>query len=174
MLASFDAYSESHDAEFDNYNERFTTLEEAAAKLIKDTKVFSEALVCTPSCTLFTHDELSDAHFSSSSSPHCSALFTAGEGFATHFATVFQPILGEYDLIGRHPEAGHTIRNVLKYQTAMEELKVLVAPELELVETRIMGPAKELQSVMKLIRKTITKRDHKVDFSLIRAVYEVY
>ena len=43
-----------------------------------------------------------------------------------------------------------------------EELKVSVAPELELIESRIVAPAKELQVVMKQIRKTITKRDHKV------------
>lgn len=45
----------------------------------------------------------------------------------------------------------------------MEEMKTLIAPELELIDSRIMGPTKELQSVMKIIRKTITKRDHKVD-----------
>jgi amphiphysin len=44
----------------------------------------------------------------------------------------------------------------------MEEMRSLIAPELELIESRIVGPTKELQSVMKLIRKSITKRDHKV------------
>lgn len=91
-----------------------------------------------------------------------SVLFTSGAGFGTHFATLFQPISGEHDLIGKHPDAGHTIRNVTKYEAAMEEMRALIAPELELIESRITGPTKELQSVMKLIRKTITKRDHKV------------
>lgn len=94
---------------------------------------------------------------------HCrAALFTAGASFANHFTTIFQPIAGEFDLIGKHPDASHTIRNVTKYETAMQELRELIGPELELIDTRIAGPAKELQSVMKLIRKTITKRDHKV------------
>jgi amphiphysin len=69
---------------------------------------------------------------------------------------------GEYDLVGKHPDAGHTINNVTKYANAMEEMKALVSPELELIESRIMGPTKEFQSVLKTIRKTITKRDHKV------------
>lgn len=44
----------------------------------------------------------------------------------------------------------------------MEELKTAIVPELELIETRIMGPIKEFQGVMKLIRKSLTKREHKV------------
>jgi amphiphysin len=125
----------STDPEFDDYQRNFTSLEQAAEKLIKDTKAFTEAII---------------------------ALFTAGASFSQHFAVVFQPIAGEYDLIGKHPDASHTIRNVTKYESAMQELRELIGPELELIETRIAGPAKELQFVMKLIRKTITKRDHKL------------
>jgi len=44
----------------------------------------------------------------------------------------------------------------------MEELRSAVGPELELIESRIVGPTKELQQVMKTIRKSITKRDHKL------------
>lgn len=89
-------------------------------------------------------------------------LFTSGAGFATHFSTIFHPISGEYDLIGKNPDAAQTIRSVSKYETAMEELRSAVGPELELIESRIVGPTKELQQVMKTIRKSITKRDHKV------------
>lgn len=89
-------------------------------------------------------------------------LFDHGHGFATHFSAIFQPIVGEYDLLGKHPDADHTIRSVPKYEAAMEEMRSLVAPELELIESRILGPAKELQTIMKQIRKTITKREHKV------------
>lgn len=75
------------------------------------------------------------------------------------------PIQGEYDLIGKNPDAAHTIRNVNHYQTAMEELQQLIAPELELINTRIQAPVKEFQLVVKTIRKTITKREHKVGHS---------
>ncbi|KDR85224.1 hypothetical protein GALMADRAFT_233945 [Galerina marginata CBS 339.88] len=125
----------SVDTEFDDYQRHFTALEQAAEKLIKDTKAFMQAVT---------------------------DLFTSGAGFASHFAVIFQPIAGEFDLIGKHPEADQTIRNITKYETAMQELRDLIGPELELIETRISGPAKELQSVMKLIRKTITKREHKL------------
>jgi len=66
--------------------------------------------------------------------------------------------------MGRYPDADQTIRSVTNYEAAMEEMKELITPELELINSRIRGPAKELQSVMKLIRKSITKREHKVCF----------
>ena len=89
-------------------------------------------------------------------------LFTAGSNLAQHFSILFHPIASEYDLLGKFPEAEHTIRNVDAYQTALEELRTSISPELELIESRVVGPVKEIQGVMKSIRKMITKRDHKV------------
>lgn len=89
-------------------------------------------------------------------------MFTSAAGFSSHFSTIFHPISGEYDLLGKHPNCAHTIKSVSKYETAMEELRASVGPELELVESRVVGPVKEYQSVLKTIRKTITKRNHKV------------
>jgi len=89
-------------------------------------------------------------------------LFTAGAGFSTHFSTIFTPIAGEFDLIGKHPEADPTIKNVDKYFAVQEELRTAVSPELELIESRIIAPMKEFREVLKSIRKSITKRDHKV------------
>lgn len=83
------------------------------------------------------------------------------ENWAIHFANIFSPIAGEYDLIGKHPEAADTLRNVTEYQTTTAELRTALAPELELIESRIAQPAKELQALMKQIRKNMTKRDHK-------------
>lgn len=125
----------SSDAEFDNYQRSFTALEQGTEKLLKDTKAFTEAV---------------------------NSLFTAGAGFGTHFATIFRPIASEYDLIGKHPDAVHTVRSVAKYESTMEEMRSLIAPELELIDSRIVGPTKEFQAVLKTIRKTITKRDHKL------------
>ncbi|THU90764.1 BAR-domain-containing protein [Dendrothele bispora CBS 962.96] len=125
----------SNDPEFDDYQRHFTALEHAVEKLLKDTKAFTDSV---------------------------NTLFTSGAGFATHFSTIFHPISGEYDLLGKHPEAEHTIRSVDKYQNATEELRSSVGPELELIESRIVGPTKEFQTIMKTIRKTITKRDHKL------------
>ncbi|KAJ7630388.1 hypothetical protein FB45DRAFT_915349 [Roridomyces roridus] len=125
----------STDPEFDDYQRHFGNMEKAAEKLLKDTKAFTDAV---------------------------NGLFTSGAGFATHFSTMFHPIAGEYDLIGKNPDSAQTIRSVSKYETTMEELRASIGPELELIETRIVGPIKDFQQVMKTIRKTITKRDHKL------------
>ena len=90
------------------------------------------------------------------------ALFTSAQNFSQHFAAIFHPIVGEYDLLGKHPNARETIRNVDSYQAVFEELRNSISPELELIESRVISPVKELQTIMKQIRKTITKRDHKV------------
>ena len=42
------------------------------------------------------------------------------------------------------------------------ELKETIRPELELIESRVLAPAKELQEYTKKVRKAITKRDHKL------------
>jgi len=44
----------------------------------------------------------------------------------------------------------------------LEELRTSISPELELIESRVVGPMKEFQGIMKTIRKMITKREHKV------------
>jgi hypothetical protein len=93
------------------------------------------------------------------------ALFTAGGGLAQHFSILFHPIASEYDLLGKFPQSAHTIKNVDAYHTALEELRASISPELELIESRVVGPVKELQTVMKAIRKVITKREHKVSNS---------
>jgi amphiphysin len=91
-------------------------------------------------------------------------MFTSGAGFSTHFAAILQPIQGETSIIGKYPDADHNIRNIPKYEAMFEEMKILIAPELELIDSRIAGPTKELQSILKMIRKSITKREHKVSF----------
>ncbi|EAU92940.1 Hob1p [Coprinopsis cinerea okayama7 len=125
----------SSDPEFDDWHKQFQAIEQGTEKLLKDTNAFVDAVT---------------------------SLFTSSSGFATHFAVIFQPIQGEFDLLGKHPDATHTIRNVTQYQNAMEEMQQLISPELELITTRIHAPLKEFQAIVKTIRKTITKRDHKL------------
>jgi len=110
-------------------------LEGSIEKFIKDAKTFSEGVT---------------------------SLLTGAENWAIHFQNIFSPLSGEFDLIGRHPEAADTLRNVAAYQTVNSELRAALAPELELIQSRIIAPAKELQGIIKQIRKNITKRDHKV------------
>ncbi|KAF8323337.1 BAR-domain-containing protein [Clavulina sp. PMI_390] len=128
----------SSDPEFDELNRKMTTLESSIEKFVKDTKAFTEGVT---------------------------GLLTGAENWAQHFESIFSPLASEYDLIGKHPEAADAIRNVGGFQACNSELRSALAPELELIESRITAPAKELQGLMKTIRKNITKRDHKlVDF----------
>ncbi|KAI9065510.1 BAR-domain-containing protein [Trametes sanguinea] len=125
----------STDPEFDDYARRFESIEKATEKLLKDSKAYTEAVT-----NLFTH----------------------GADFATHFSELFHPLGGEYNLEGKHPQAEHTIANVDGYVAIMEELKGAVVPELELIESRVVGPIKDFQGILKAIRKSITKREHKL------------
>lgn len=46
----------------------------------------------------------------------------------------------------------------------MAELKDTLAPELDLIEGRVMTPAKEFKELLQRCRKTIVKRNHKVRY----------
>jgi amphiphysin len=151
---------ESTDGEFDDYQRNFALLETAADKFLKDTKTFTDAV--NSMCRLIS--SLTNSIPYRVFSP---ALFTAGGGLAQHFSVLFHPIASEYDLLGKFPQAAHTIKNVDAYHTALEELRASISPELELIQSRVVGPVKEFQSTMKAIRKVITKREHKVSNSCI-------
>ena len=89
-------------------------------------------------------------------------MISSQEGFGTAFATLFQPILNEASLSSTHPEAATTLRNIASYEVVMSELRDALQPELELIDSRVVGPLREYSELLKKIRKTITKRDHKV------------
>ncbi|KAH7883953.1 hypothetical protein F5I97DRAFT_1938590 [Phlebopus sp. FC_14] len=125
----------SSDPEFDDYNRHFTALEQSTEKLLKDTKAFIEAVT---------------------------SLFNSVNGFANHFNFLFSPLASELDIAGKHPSCAATIANTPPYMVHVDELRSSVSPELELIESRIIGPVKEFQGILKTIRKTITKRDHKL------------
>lgn len=90
------------------------------------------------------------------------AMLTSQAGFGVAFATIFQPIAGEASLSAKHPESASTIKQIASYQDLMSELRDAVQPELELIDARVVAPLKEYGDLLKKVRKTITKRDHKV------------
>jgi len=90
-------------------------------------------------------------------------MFSAGARFVDHFNTIFSPVTGEFDLARQHPDSATTFENVAPYQELMAELDLAVQPELELIQSRIVGPLKEFKEVVKAVRKSITKREHKVN-----------
>ncbi|GAA6010643.1 hypothetical protein JCM10207_007780 [Rhodosporidiobolus poonsookiae] len=135
LKGSIGMANKSTDAETDELVRKFSGLEEYTAKLVKDTSSFREAVA---------------------------NMLTSGSGFATNFTTLFSPLADEGSLTAKHPGAEVTLRNIASYQDLMAELRDAVQPELELIDSRVTAPLKEYQELLKKIRKTITKREHKL------------
>ncbi|KAI9237626.1 MAG: hypothetical protein BYD32DRAFT_415898 [Podila humilis] len=58
--------------------------------------------------------------------------------------------------------APESIQAVDDFQVVMREIRDLLLPEVDKVESAVVQPITEMQNQMKLIRKTIVKRDHKM------------
>ena len=99
-------------------------------------------------------------------------MFSAGARFVDHFNAIFSPVTGEFDLTRQHPDSSTTFENVAPYQELMAELDLAVQPELELIQSRIIGPLKEFKEVVKAVRKSITKREHKVNHRSL-TIYQI-
>ncbi|GAA5846829.1 hypothetical protein JCM5353_005344 [Sporobolomyces roseus] len=127
--------TKSSDPETDEWVRKFASLEEQTGKLVKDTSNFRESI---------------------------NGMLTSQAGFATAFSTLFSPLNDELPLASRHPEAQGTIDNIANYHDLMNELRDAVQPELELIDSRVTAPLKEYSDLLKKIRKTITKREHKL------------
>ncbi|KAK3499027.1 BAR domain-containing protein [Neurospora hispaniola] len=57
-----------------------------------------------------------------------------------------------------------------EYEAVVKDLQETLAPELEMIEARVIRPANELLDVIKVIRKTAVKREHKkLDYDRHRA-----
>jgi amphiphysin len=125
----------SSDAEFDDWERKFSAVEAASEKMHKDSVVFRDAVT---------------------------SLLDSGSSFSGSIATLFSPIGAEYDIAAKFPNAEVTVKNIAAYQGLMDELRETLAPELELIESRIVQPSKELHEICKKIRKTIVKREHKL------------
>ncbi|QIW94877.1 hypothetical protein AMS68_000395 [Peltaster fructicola] len=83
--------------------------------------------------------------------------------FSKACAQVYQPISGRMSdpdsyVVDGNPEG---IRACEEYEALVHELKASLAPELEMIEQRIVKPADELTEIIKAVRKTAVKRDHK-------------
>ncbi|GAQ04065.1 regulator of cytoskeleton and endocytosis RVS167 [Aspergillus lentulus] len=83
--------------------------------------------------------------------------------FSKAMTELYKPISGRasdpssYTIEG-NPEG---IRACEEYEAIVRDLQESLAPELELIETRIVSPANQLLEVIKVIRKVAVKRDHK-------------
>ncbi|EMC98992.1 hypothetical protein BAUCODRAFT_31261 [Baudoinia panamericana UAMH 10762] len=83
--------------------------------------------------------------------------------FSRACAEIYKPISGRMSdpdsyVIDGNPEG---IRACEEYEQIVHELKASLQPELEMIESRVVKPADELMEIIKMVRKTATKRDHK-------------
>ncbi|KAF2759063.1 BAR-domain-containing protein [Pseudovirgaria hyperparasitica] len=92
--------------------------------------------------------------------------------FSRAIAEIYKPISGRMSdpdsfVAEGNPEG---IRACEEYEVIVKELQATLAPELEMIESRIVKPAEELLEIVKVIRKSAVKRDHKqLDYDRHRA-----
>ncbi|ORY32784.1 hypothetical protein BCR39DRAFT_464181 [Naematelia encephala] len=125
----------SSDAEYNDYELKFQAIEAASEKMLRDSTTFRDS---------------------------STSLLYSGTSFSKSFAVLFSPLGAEYALAQKHPQAEMTLKNIDQYQVLMEEMRETLAPELELIDSKIVQPCKELHEICKKIRKTCVKRDHKL------------
>ncbi|RYP55330.1 hypothetical protein DL768_000085 [Monosporascus sp. mg162] len=83
--------------------------------------------------------------------------------FSQAMTEIYKPISGRVSdpdslVIEGSPEG---IRACEEYEAVVKDLQNTLAPELEMIESRVIRPANELLDVLKVIRKTAVKREHK-------------
>ena len=92
--------------------------------------------------------------------------------FSQAMTEIYKPISGRMsDPDAAKPEGNpEGIRACEEYEAVVKELQETLAPELEMIESRVIRPATELLDVIKVIRKTALKREHKrLDYDRHRA-----
>ncbi|KAK8089883.1 BAR domain-containing protein [Apiospora hydei] len=83
--------------------------------------------------------------------------------FSRAMTEIYKPISGRMSdpdslVVHGNPEG---IRACEEYEAVVKDLQESLKPELEMIEARVIRPADELLDVIKAIRKTAAKRDHK-------------
>lgn len=92
--------------------------------------------------------------------------------FSTAIAEIYKPISGRASDPNSYQDEGNTegIQACEDYSAIVRELQEALAPELEMIESRVISPADQLLEVIKVIRKVAVKRDHKkLDYDRHRA-----
>src|ERR1700760_576253 len=83
--------------------------------------------------------------------------------FSKALAEIYKPISGRPSDPNSYKDEGNPegIKACEQYEEIVKDLQQTLTPELETIESRIVKPATELLEIMKAVRKTATKRDHK-------------
>ncbi len=92
--------------------------------------------------------------------------------FSKAMTEVYKPISGSVSDPDSFLAEGNAegIRACEEYEAVVQDLQATLAPELEMIESRVVEPAEELIEVIKAIRKVAVKREHKkLDYDRHRA-----
>jgi len=92
--------------------------------------------------------------------------------FSKAIEEIYKPISGRVsDPDSIIPEGNpEGIEACEEYQGIVRELQATLAPELEMIQARVIGPADELLTVIKVVTKSLQKRQHKqLDYDRRRA-----
>lgn len=147
------------DAVYIDAARRFTEIETETKRLHEDAKKYSEAVNGSSLANLI---------------PILirSGMLDHQVQFAEAVKDIYKPISGRMSdastlVVEGNPDG---IEACEEYQAIVSELKETLSPELEMIETRIVAPAKELLEIFKKVNKLLTKRNHKqIDYDRHRA-----
>ncbi|KAH8671011.1 BAR domain-containing protein [Xylariales sp. PMI_506] len=92
--------------------------------------------------------------------------------FSKAMSEIYKPISGRMSDPDSLEVSGNIegIHACEEYEAIVKDLQETLQPELEMIDNRVIAPANELLDVIKAIRKTATKRDHKqLDYDRHRA-----
>ncbi|CAG8714761.1 10087_t:CDS:2, partial [Cetraspora pellucida] len=134
--------TETKDLRFDDVQVRFNELTKQTEKLHNDARKF--------------RDEISN-------------MLNHQANFADLLVELYSPIIPEGALEGavtrRAKTPVQTMKAAEEYATLMSKVRNTILEELDSVDRRIIFPAAEFLDIIKLIKKTVTKREHKkVDY----------
>ncbi|OTB06972.1 hypothetical protein M426DRAFT_318339 [Hypoxylon sp. CI-4A] len=138
--AKFNIGEHSKDPVFIDAERRFQELEVETKRLHDESKKYSEAI---------------------------NGMLNHQIEFSKSMTEIYKPISGRMSdpdsiEVQENPEG---IRACEEYEAVVKDLQDSLQPELEMIDSRIIRPANELLDVLKVIRKTATKREHKkLDF----------
>ncbi|KAL7754188.1 BAR adaptor protein Hob1 [Sorochytrium milnesiophthora] len=96
------------------------------------------------------------------------AMLEHQESFATTLLEVYAPISGRLmspdgeQSMQRAPTPPESMAAVQEYVNLLSSARETIVPELNVIERRVINPANDFLVVFKNIRKTITKRNHKL------------
>jgi amphiphysin len=143
--AKFNLGENTKDAVYIDAERRFQELETETKKLHDESKKYFEAI---------------------------NGMMTHQIEFSKAIAEIYKPISGRVSDPDSSVQEGNPegIRACEEYEEIVKDLLATLQPELEMIETRVIRPADELLEIIKVIRKSATKRQHKqLDYDRHRA-----